>query len=616
MLILTRDVDESMKIGDEITLKILEVNGNQIKMGINAPKHVNVLRQEIVSGEDSHLSSLKDEESQFVSQQKPQKTVERKQKQAEGKKSPSSNTRIYHKDEKNISIIDTIIIKCDGKEKHGLWLENCSNVIIENIQVLRSELACLRMKNCHHITLKNCLFEGSIKAQGIQIINSFAIKLENVTCQKNANIGIDIQGSYDISIISSSLLNNVKAGLEISDGNHVTIKKSTFDDSSQGQGIKISNAFVINLENITCRNNANAGVEIQMGSHDISIIASEWFDNARAGLRLLDSYKVSCRDLKLNQTQDGNGIWFREGQHIEFVNCHFDNNHYSGIHLESCSDVVFTNTTFSENKTKNGIYLKEVENAQFQYCQFNKNRYYGLVLFKSENISILNSKIHFNKKGYGNITKSVVEIMDCDIRGKSPFKLCERSSLKTNLEERSHLKAIFWGPIFKKESQSQSKKPSTLIVILLLLGIVISVSVLMITDEKTDKKPTPINYAVNPQNTTGSKFEPSSITTPNPVEFVNAYYDDINNNNVASVIRKWKLPDEDKLRRLIEAAEWLKINNIQLIHQNVDKAEVSIDVSGQSKVDTTEQRWLGTIMLENVAGNWKIIEMRLSRVKR
>jgi pectate lyase len=153
---------------------------------------------------------------------------------------------------------------------------------------------------------KNCLFKGSVKAQGIQFINSFAI-LENVTCQKNANTGIDIQGSYDISIISSSLLNNVKAGLKISDGNNVTIKNSTFDDSSKGQGIKISNAFIINLENITCRNNANAGIDIQKGSHDISIIASEWLDNARAGLRLLDSYNVSSRDLNINQTQDGNG---------------------------------------------------------------------------------------------------------------------------------------------------------------------------------------------------------------------------------------------------------------------------------------------------------------------
>ena len=507
MLIFTRGIDESVRIGDEITLKILDVKGNQIQMGINAPKHINVLRQEIVPGEDSHLSSLKGEEPQSVPQEKHQKAVESKQKQQGGKKGPSSEIRISHKNEKNISIINPVIIKCDGKEKHGLWLENCSNVILENIQVLRSELACLRMKNCHHVTLKNCIFEGSVKAQGIQIINSFAINLENVTCRKNADTGIEIQGSYDISIISSNLLNNVKAGLKISDANNVTIKKSTFDDSSKGQGIKISNVFVINLENITCRNNANAGIEIQNGSHDISISASELLDNARAGLRLLDSYNVSCRALNINQTQDGNGIWFKEGQHLEFVNCHFDNNHYSGIHLESCSDVVFTTSTFFQNKTWNGIYLKEVENVQFQYCQFKKNGY-GLGIFKSENISLLNSQIHLNKKGYGNITKSVVKIMDCDIRGKGPFSLCDRSTLKTNLEERSRLKSFFLGPIFKKESQLQSRKSLALIVVLLLLGIVILANILMRTDEKPVQINTPVD--VNQQNTTQFSFKPAS----------------------------------------------------------------------------------------------------------
>jgi len=492
MLNFTRGIDESIRIGDEITLKILDVKGNQIRVGIDAPKHVNVLRQEIVSSEDSHLSYFKGEEPQSVPQEKHQKTVRNK---PGYKKGPSSEIRIYHQDEKNISIVNPVTIKCDGKEKNGLWLENCSNVIIENVRVLRSELACLRIINCHHVTLRNCIFEGSVKAQGIQLINSFAIKLENVTCRKNANTGIDIQGGYDISIISSSLLNNVKAGLKISDGNNITIKKSTFNDSSKGQGIEISNAFVINLENVTCRNNANAGIEIQKGSHDISIIASEWLDNARAGLRLLDSYNVSCRDLNIIQTQEGNGIWFKEGQHLEFVNCHFDNNHYSGIHLESCSDVVFTTSTFSQHKTWNGIYLKEVENVQFQYCQFNKNGY-GLKIFKSEKISILDSQIHFNKKGYGNITKSAVKIMDCNVRGKGAFSLCDRSTLKSNIEERSRLKSFFMGPIFKKKSQLRSGK--RVLIVVSLLSIVILASVLMRTSntpvEANHKNPTKFGF--------------------------------------------------------------------------------------------------------------------------
>jgi len=47
MLILTRRVGESIKIGDEVTITILGVNGNQVRIGTNAPKHLQVHREEI-----------------------------------------------------------------------------------------------------------------------------------------------------------------------------------------------------------------------------------------------------------------------------------------------------------------------------------------------------------------------------------------------------------------------------------------------------------------------------------------------------------------------------------------------------------------------------------------
>ncbi|MFZ7186837.1 carbon storage regulator CsrA [Avibacterium avium] len=47
MLILTRKVGESLLIGDEISITILSVRGNQIKVGVNAPKEVSVYREEI-----------------------------------------------------------------------------------------------------------------------------------------------------------------------------------------------------------------------------------------------------------------------------------------------------------------------------------------------------------------------------------------------------------------------------------------------------------------------------------------------------------------------------------------------------------------------------------------
>lgn len=47
MLILTRRVGETVMIGDETTVTILGVKGNQVRVGINAPKSVAVHRKEI-----------------------------------------------------------------------------------------------------------------------------------------------------------------------------------------------------------------------------------------------------------------------------------------------------------------------------------------------------------------------------------------------------------------------------------------------------------------------------------------------------------------------------------------------------------------------------------------
>jgi carbon storage regulator len=47
MLILTRRVGETLMIGDQITVTVLGVKGNQVRLGVNAPKDVAVHREEI-----------------------------------------------------------------------------------------------------------------------------------------------------------------------------------------------------------------------------------------------------------------------------------------------------------------------------------------------------------------------------------------------------------------------------------------------------------------------------------------------------------------------------------------------------------------------------------------
>ena len=57
MLILTRKVGQAIIIGENVEIKILEIDDGQIKLGITAPKNISVLRKELIEIKDENLKA-------------------------------------------------------------------------------------------------------------------------------------------------------------------------------------------------------------------------------------------------------------------------------------------------------------------------------------------------------------------------------------------------------------------------------------------------------------------------------------------------------------------------------------------------------------------------------
>ena len=61
MLVLTRKTNEAIKIGDDIEVKILSIDGDQIKLGIDAPQAIEIHRKEVyleIQNQNSEAASI------------------------------------------------------------------------------------------------------------------------------------------------------------------------------------------------------------------------------------------------------------------------------------------------------------------------------------------------------------------------------------------------------------------------------------------------------------------------------------------------------------------------------------------------------------------------------
>lgn len=66
MLILTRKLNESIVIGDDITIKVVSIDKGVIKLGIDAPKDVSIYRSELLENiKDLNIAASKESEDEF-----------------------------------------------------------------------------------------------------------------------------------------------------------------------------------------------------------------------------------------------------------------------------------------------------------------------------------------------------------------------------------------------------------------------------------------------------------------------------------------------------------------------------------------------------------------------
>ncbi len=64
MLILTRRIGETLKVGDDVSVTVLGIKGSQVRLGINAPKDVSVHREEVYDKINNNTKQKKESKTQ------------------------------------------------------------------------------------------------------------------------------------------------------------------------------------------------------------------------------------------------------------------------------------------------------------------------------------------------------------------------------------------------------------------------------------------------------------------------------------------------------------------------------------------------------------------------
>jgi carbon storage regulator CsrA len=68
MLVLARKLDESIVLGDDITIRVISIDKGVVKLGIDAPKKVSIVRSELLEDvKDSNIAASKDDDINVVS---------------------------------------------------------------------------------------------------------------------------------------------------------------------------------------------------------------------------------------------------------------------------------------------------------------------------------------------------------------------------------------------------------------------------------------------------------------------------------------------------------------------------------------------------------------------